>query len=96
MNDFIKRKFLCEPKENFFLRKIAEIKKQGKGAGYFIQIGTPENGKEKNAETENGMFWAVGNHLLDSFLARARGLASPLPAPTIIKMLQLPHQSHLE
>ena len=64
----------------FFLREIAEIKKQGEGAGYFIQVGTPrggwsaeaENGKGKNAETKDEMFWAVGNRLLGSFLgARA-------------------------
>ena len=62
----------------FFLREITEIKKQSEGARYFMQVGTlMERGsrkwKEKNAEIENGMFWAVGNRLLGLFLARARG-----------------------
>ena len=43
-----------------------------------MQVGTlMERGSrkwnEKNAEIENGMFWAVGNRLLGLFLARARG-----------------------
>jgi len=36
----------------FFLCEITEIKKQGEGAGYFIQVGTPRGGW--SAEAENG------------------------------------------
>jgi len=70
----------------FFLREIAEIKKQGEGAGNFIQVGTPKRGMErgsrkwkgKNAETKDEIFWAVGNRVLGSFLARA-GTSMPRP-----------------
>ena len=76
----------------FFLREIAEIKKQGEGAGYFIQVGTPRGGWSAEAENEKGK---CGNRKWDvldcrkslvRFLpgARSRTSISPWAVPPAV------------